>query len=237
MVVANLGESPLWRYSAVLALIKAMETTPKAAKSAMMTPVSIVHTWQRGEVPLLSEVPLESPALVTIDSMGIRKISRSVTPTASHRIGHDIFVMDLSDTPLDFNDGHCRISAPDAGEVPLVWNTPNPPSLDECTKLPPPLRRTAAAVNLRSCFGFTFFISHGAVHRIHAHTKLTPTADTTWQHLALGCRYTSAWVYVPLPSTDELKAFGVRGDILENQRVHSSQRVQSWTTYCVSSSC
>jgi hypothetical protein len=48
MIAANLDTSPLWQYSAVLALIKTIETTTKAAESAMMAPISLVHIWRRG---------------------------------------------------------------------------------------------------------------------------------------------------------------------------------------------
>jgi hypothetical protein len=105
------------------------------------------------------------------------------------------------------------------------------PPLDNCAELPRPLRRTAAGANLRSCFGFTFFISECRVCRIHAHTKLMPTADTTWQHLAKSSQCKAAWVYVPLSPRDELKAFGIR------TQVDRYQGGQKWSAYCVSRCC
>ncbi len=65
-------------------------------------------------------------------------------------------------------------------------------------------------INTAECTGITFFVLSGYTYAIHAHTKTTPSAQTTFEELWPRDQSSASWVYIPFTSDDPVTAFGFR---------------------------
>lgn len=63
---------------------------------------------------------------------------------------------------------------------------------------------------MRKTIGITFFFSFGKVYAIYAHTVTMSCAKTTLEYLLSRRQKTVTWVYIPIPPSDRVVAFGAQ---------------------------
>lgn len=58
--------------------------------------------------------------------------------------------------------------------------------------------------------GITFFFCSGEIYAIHAHTRRTPSAQSTYQLLSRRRQACVTWVYIPISGEDYITLLGAR---------------------------
>lgn len=117
-------------------------------------------------------------------------------------------IPEVTNTRLQF--GRCRLTVPDDVKL-LFWNVPMPIKLYRTLQLQPGHEYTRfKALNTATCFGITLFSVLGHVIALHAHTAREPNATKVFNTIAPLDQPIAAWIYIPLPSGEEVQAFGLR---------------------------
>jgi hypothetical protein len=109
-----------------------------------------------------------------------------------------------------------------------LWNTPFPPSLNDCIFFPAPRPRRKSTVlrtiDLSKITGLTFACLNGIVYGIHAHTETASCTEASFRHMSLRPKRGPClvWLYLPLPPGDEVQLFGISrrsavGDVFKGQ--------------------
>jgi hypothetical protein len=65
-------------------------------------------------------------------------------------------------------------------------------------------------IDLQRTTGITFFFCLDEVYAIHAYASVTPCAERTYERLPRRRQRTVTWLYLPLPSNDQVVTFGLQ---------------------------
>ncbi|KAH6632406.1 hypothetical protein F5144DRAFT_490973 [Chaetomium tenue] len=201
-----------WRY--VTAMHMAQSLSMVTERPLRIIPLSWLVSWERGSPPkVASEEAAEGLARFirfTIDRDGMSKFERmSGRPQFNReRFDDKVFVVEREDV---FGASLAMFKVGE-NEWP-VWDTLTPPDLARCLVKPerPLSMLRYHSIDLASVTGITFFIYDRGILGIHGHSRARPYAmesyrfhQKTIRNLGTYC----AWVYVPLPPGDTLRALG-----------------------------
>ena len=118
-----------------------------------------------------------------------------------------------------------RLKLPEGCRGLQIWDTPTPPDLAQCVFHPNNITETTRfhTIEISKITGITFFYWLDQVFAIHAHTKESPYAKTTYERLMLPRerKQSLVWVYLPLPETDSIAAFGTQVFMPENDALRT----------------
>ncbi|KAK4162351.1 hypothetical protein QBC43DRAFT_380020 [Cladorrhinum sp. PSN259] len=176
----------------------------------LTVPLRELLLWERGgkfERVIGSPSPL--PTLkITVDSVGISKVERLPGPPGyggecTNRFA--FIVQDeasISEVMAQFKDGQLRLDLPvRLRALPIIWNTPAPPSLSLCKAYPTDLDscQIINAVEMDEIEGITFFFSFGQLFGIHIHRSEESCAkDTFARTFSPRHERTVVWIYLPI---------------------------------------
>ncbi|KAM0560011.1 hypothetical protein ACHAPJ_003968 [Fusarium lateritium] len=104
-----------------------------------------------------------------------------------------------------------RLKLPDPPRGFQIWDTPNPPHLEDCEFYGRVSQSMQfKTIDLRSVTGLTFFFSFSKLYAIHAHTQTRPYATRTFERLPARRRDNAVWIYLPVPTGEEITAIAMR---------------------------
>ena len=221
-----------------------------ASSLATSIPLGDILGWTRGREPTLVQSPDRSLVVrLTIDYRGIRQVERLPRrpPYQQFRSDSMAFAIQDEDQLRDIivqfkvrllsgkvinirllglmwhQYNVLRLELPGKTLGFHIWDMPNPPDWKDCRfsgHVPQSTRfRT---IDLRGVTGLTFFFAFSKVYGIHAHTPTLPYATRTFKHLSKRRQAGVTWLYLPIPTGEEIIALGVRLRQLEG-RLKSQQ--------------
>ncbi|KND90843.1 hypothetical protein TOPH_04652 [Tolypocladium ophioglossoides CBS 100239] len=216
MVHRHSATSLFWRYNAASELTKRLTASSNQLLSIPLCPVS---AWHRGGKPVTAETTHQLPVIrLTIDSWGITEVERlSGYPRFKRwRTDRLIFVIldqgCLEGVTAHFKLGLLRLDLPRNCHGLETWDTPTPPALDRCFFYPANITSSTQfrTIELSQTTGFIFFFCYGNLYAVHAHTRVAPCAQSTYQRLSRRRQQSVTWVYVPISQQDSIAALGAR---------------------------
>ncbi|KID82755.1 hypothetical protein MGU_09924 [Metarhizium guizhouense ARSEF 977] len=208
--------SLFWRYNSASELARRLPILPSERRSV---PLCAVVAWDRGGQLTTSNAINHLPVLrLTIDSWGIKKVERLPEYPAFQgwRTENLLFVVlqerDIEGVIAHLKFGCLRLELPNIIDGLQVWDTPTPPALNRCSFHPAGLSHSTQfrTIQLSQTTGITFFFCFGEIYAIHAHTRRTPSAQSTYQLLSRRRQASVTWVYIPISGEDYIALLGAR---------------------------
>jgi len=229
------SHSLFWRAVSVIALAEQVSATPPAP--LLVVPIYEIDRWERGgklerwtppnDLPSASSKlkdlslqastsPRRAVVRLTIDAEGIQKIELlpDRPPYCRERTESVAYMVEelaaLKGVKACFKNGLVQLYSKAGYPSLRIWDTPAPPSLSQCTIYSDKKRpwRHFRTVELGSITGLTFFYWRGTLLGIHPHRVNDQCAMSTYERLSK--RLSVAWIYYPIPPTDQILIFGAR---------------------------
>ncbi|POR31267.1 Uncharacterized protein TPAR_08516 [Tolypocladium paradoxum] len=217
IVHGHSSTSLVWRYSAVSELTQRL---PAALSDQLLSiPLCMVLAWNRGGQPVTTETVHRLPIIrLTIDSWGIKQVERLSERPGFKRWRTDSLVFVVLDqshfegVTAHFKFGLLRLSLPKTCHGLETWDTPTPPDMERCFFYPANITSSTQfrTIDLSQTTGITFFFCRGEIYAVHAHTRVAPCAQSTYQRLSRRRQRSVVWVYVPISKKDPIAALGTR---------------------------
>ncbi|RSL54589.1 hypothetical protein CEP54_009813 [Fusarium duplospermum] len=227
-MIQHLSESAVfWRYASVMELVERASAIGDEKHSLTSYDISKIDLWERGAFPILTrDTALSEPNAVIrikIDSSGISSIERlPETPSPSNSRSDSVaYIVEtehsLRNMTVNFKFGLCRLVPVPGVNLLHIWDKPCPQRPPDCVLYSSSALskqswfRQLKTIDPRDCTGVTFFLG-SETWAIHAHSSLEPTAESTFHKLSQERQHNVVWVYVPLPATDRVEAFGIQNE-------------------------
>lgn len=100
-----------------------------------------------------------------------------------------------------------RLQLPEPMRGFQVWDTPNPPHLEDCEFYGRVSQSMQfKTIDLRGVTGLTFFFSFSKLYAIHAHTLTRPYARRTFERLPARRQENVVWIHLPTPRGEKIVA-------------------------------
>ncbi|EXU94829.1 hypothetical protein X797_012090 [Metarhizium robertsii] len=148
-----------------------------------------IESWTRGELPEVCEEGNKPFIRLSIDWQGLQSIEKMAVlpPAANLRSDCTGYVLGLA--ALQGVTGRFR-----------VWDTPCPPPVDYIDG-----HNTSSICHLGTIWtetdsltGITFFLAHGSLYAVHAHTHAQLSAEHTFLFFEPVRQKSLTWIYVPI---------------------------------------